>query len=259
MKNIFKSLISCLALAIGVTSCYDEMDSKSSIDAQHAQSSNVTASINDVSAVSFSKVSANGAVSDVEGVLEVGFILSSSADFTTYTTYPAKEVATSFNATITDLADASTFYVRSYAYTIDGTKVSEAASVTTPVAPVFDLNGTYLAVEYSAKDDSEAGEYEVTVEFVAGSTTDIKITNLWEGGETIDATYDPATGKISIPTMQIIAVHPSYGDVWIEEKDGGETVSGQFTTKGGFLNINTYSAICNAGTFGDQYVKMSHK
>jgi hypothetical protein len=59
--------------------------------------------------------------------------------------------------------------------------------------------------------------------------------------------------------MQIIGVHPSYGDVWIEEKDGSETVSGQFTAKGGFLNINTYSAICNAGTFGDQYVKMSHK
>lgn len=260
MKNIFKTLIPCIVLAIGVTGCYDEIDSKSSIDAQHAQTSNVTASVSEVSVVSFSEVSASGTVSDVEGVLEVGFMLSTSADFTSYTTYRTKEITTSFSVTITSLAETTTYYVRSYAYTISGeTKVSEATAVTTPAAPIFDLNGTYSAVEYSADNNSVAGEYEVTIEFVAGSTTDIKITNIFDGGKTIDATYDPATGKISIPAKQIIYIHASYGDVWMEEVNGGETVSGQFTAKGGFLNINTFSAICSEGTFGDQYVKMSHK
>lgn len=37
MKNIFKTFISCIVLAVGVSSCYDEMDSKSSIDAEHHQ------------------------------------------------------------------------------------------------------------------------------------------------------------------------------------------------------------------------------
>ena len=43
MRNIFKTFISCIVLAVGVTSCYDEMDSKSSIDAQYDQTSNITA------------------------------------------------------------------------------------------------------------------------------------------------------------------------------------------------------------------------
>ena len=37
MKNIFKTFISCIVLAVGVTSCYDEMDSKSNIDAEYEQ------------------------------------------------------------------------------------------------------------------------------------------------------------------------------------------------------------------------------
>ena len=45
MKNIFKTFISCIVLAVGVTSCYDEMDSKSNIDAEYEQASNITASL----------------------------------------------------------------------------------------------------------------------------------------------------------------------------------------------------------------------
>lgn len=48
MKNIFKTFISCIVLAVGVSSCYDEMDSKSSIDAQYDQASNITASLGKV-------------------------------------------------------------------------------------------------------------------------------------------------------------------------------------------------------------------
>lgn len=259
MKNIFKTFIPCIALAIGVTSCYDDIDSKSSIDAKYEQSSDVTVSLGEVSATSFSDISASGSLSGVEGVLEAGFMLSNSDDFTSYTSYKVGEIGTSFGVTIKDLEEKTTYYIRSYAYTIGGTKVSEATSITTPAAPIYELNGTYSAVQYNADDNTVSGEYDVTIEFVAGSTTDIKITNIYNGGKTIDAKYDPATGKITIPTKQVIYVHASYGDVWMEEVDGGKTISGQFTTKGGLLSISTFSAICGAGTFGDKYIRMNHK
>lgn len=259
MKNIFKTFILCTALAIGVTSCYDDIDSKSSTDAKHEQPNDVTASLGEVSATSFSEISASGSLSGVEGVLEAGFMLSNSADFTSYTSHPAAEIGTSFSSTIKNREELTTYYIRSYAYTTGDTKVSEVTSVTTPAAPIYDVNGTYSATEYKADDDAVAGEYDVTIEFVAGSTTDIKITNIYDGGETIDAKYDPATGKITIPAKQVIYVHASYGDVWMEDVDGGEAIAGQFTTKGGLLSINTFSAICDAGTFGKKYIRMNHK
>ena len=149
--------------------------------------------------------------------------------------------------------------IRDSAYTIGGTIVSEVTSITTPAAPIFELNGGYTAVDYNTEDNSAGESYEVTIEFVSGSTTDIKITNLWDGGKTINAKYDSKTGKVSIPTKQVIFVHADYGDVWMEDVNGSQNISGLFTPKGGFLNINAFSAICGAGTFGDRYVKMSHK
>ena len=56
-------------------------------------------------------------------------------------------------------------------------------------------NGGYTAVDYNTEDNSAGESYEVTIEFVSGSTTDIKITNLWDGGKTINAKYDSKTGK----------------------------------------------------------------
>ena len=258
MRNIFKTFISCIVLAVGVTSCYDEMDSKSSIDAQYDQTSNITASLGESSVLTFSEVSVNGNISGTEGVLEVGFMVSTSADFVSYNSYKAGEITSSFSSVINNLTENTTYYVRSYAYTIGGTIVSEVTSITTPVAPIFELNGVYTAVDYNTEDDSAGESYEVAIEFVSGSTTDIKITNLWGGGKTIDAKYDSVTGKVSIPAKQVIYVHADYGDVWMEDVNGSQNISGLFTPKGGFLNINAFSAICGAGTFGDRYVKMSH-
>lgn len=226
---------------------------------QYEQASDVTASMSGASTPSFSEISASGSISGTEGVLEAGFMLSTSADFATYSSYKSEEVATSFTTTIGNLTEATTYYIRCYAYTVGGTKVSEVTTVTTPAAPVYDLNGTYTAVDYSTDDDSAGDAYEVTVEFVNGSTTDIKITNLWDGGKTIDAVYDPASGKISIPAQQLIFVHDKYGDVWMEDVNGTNSINGQFTAKGGFLNINAFNAVCGAGSFGGQYVKMNHK
>ena len=213
MKNIFKTFISCIVLAVGVTSCYDEMDSKSNIDAEYEQASNITASLGESAVLTFSEISVNGNISGTEGVLEAGFMVSTSADFASYNSYKAGEVASTFSSVINNLTENTTYYIRSYAYTIGGTIVSEVTSITTPAAPIFELNGGYTAVDYNTEDNSAGESYEVTIEFVSGSTTDIKITNLWDGGKTINAKYDSKTGKVSIPTKQVIFVHADYGDV----------------------------------------------
>ena len=58
MKNIFKTFISCMALSIAVTSCYDVIDDKADIDGQYEQASDVTASMSGASTPSFSEISA---------------------------------------------------------------------------------------------------------------------------------------------------------------------------------------------------------
>lgn len=260
MKNIFKTLIPCLVLVLGLTGCYDEMDDKATVDAKYESTDKPTVTLSSVEAIDFSSIDVSGTISTTENILEAGFMYATDESFHDATCVPMDEVTESFNGTIAGLVEQTTYYVRSYAVTVAaGTAVSEATSVTTPAAPVFELNGVYTAVDYSAEDDSAGESYEVTIEFVSGSTTDIEITNLWGGGMTINAKYDPETGKVSIPAKQVIYVHASYGDVWMEDVNGSESISGLFTPKGGFLNINTFSAICGAGTFGDQYVKMSHK
>ncbi len=259
MKNIFKTLIPCLAVAFSVTSCYEDLGSKADVDSVYAQANTITATIGDATPASFSQIDATGSISAAEGVLEAGFMLSTAADFATYEAYPVEEVSTALSISITGLEEATTYYVRTYAYTANGTSVSEGKSVVTPVAPTFELVGTYTATDYSTDDDSSVGSYEVTIAFAEGSTTDILITNIWDGEETIKATYDATTGAIVIPAKQIINVHQSYGDVWLEDPNGAPVINGQFTAKGGFLNINPFNAICDAGSFGGQYVKMAHK
>lgn len=262
MKKIFKTFVSCMVLTVLVTGCYDEMDDKQNVDSKYAYDNSITVSLGEVSAMNFSTLSVQGSVSDTKDVLETGFMISTTEDFTSYNTYKTDEKTASFSMEIGNLAELTTYYVRSYAYTLSDTKVSEVTSITTPVAPTFTLNGTYSAVEYYLEEDASEtpGEpYEVKVEFVEGSTTDIRITNLWGGEKTVNAAFDPMTGKITIKTMQIIAVHDEYGDVWLEEPNGDGVVGATFVAKGGYLNINTFSAVCGAGWFGDQYIKMSHK
>ena len=259
MKNIFKSLIPCLALSVALTGCYDEMDDKAVIDAMHYQENTVSASIGEVSAINFSTVTMAGSVSSVDGISEVGFMVSTSADFSSYNVYPADELSTSFAYTLTT-TDATTHYVRTYAYGIAGiTNVSEVKSVTTPVAPKFEIAGTYEAVDYDADSSEPTAPYEVTIELLEDAEYNLAITNLWDGGMTIYAKYNSETGFVRIPAGQVIYVHAKYGDVWIEEAYGASFVGGQFVTKGGYLNLNPWGAVCSAGYFGYQTTSMSHK
>lgn len=260
MKNIFKTLIPCLALTLGLTGCYDEMDDKAVIDAQYALAGAPTVSMSSATANDHSSATVTASISTVEGVVESGFMVAGSSDFANAKAYIVENAA-SISAQVTGLAELTTYYVKAYAYLGDGRMVySEPTTVTTLEAPSFELAGTYAATEYDASTGEAAGTYDVTIEV---NGTEVKITNLWDGGMTVTGTYDEATQTVTIPTEQLIFVHANYGDVFMMAIDGSanyiDAVTCQFTPKGGFFKTSYWAAVCAAGTFGYSWVEMAHK
>lgn len=262
MKNIVKFIIPCLAIGLGLTGCYDEMDSKASIDEQYA--SNVSPSLSvTATPVDFSSVKVNATLSDIEDILEVSVMYSAQADFSDAKSIISEEPVTNFETTVGSLSELTTYYVRACAFTADGRNVfSETAQVATLAAPVFDIDGNYTAVEFGWDDDSESwkpGEpYTVSLSFVEGSDTEVEIKNVFRGELTITGTYDSEAATITIPNKQVIYNHPSYGAVWMEGSDGD--IVWNFTAKGGYLNdANYWGAVCTAGSFGSFYLEMAHQ
>ena len=150
MKNIFKSLIPCLVLAVGFTSCYDEMEDKASVDAKYALANVPTVTLSATNVIDYSSASVAASFSSVEGVVEVGFMVAASADFSGAKIYTASAVASSIEQALAGLAEQTTYNVKAYAYLGDGRMVySDASSFTTPEAPALSaemLSGkTYTA------------------------------------------------------------------------------------------------------------------
>lgn len=260
MKNIFKTLIPCLALSVTLTGCYDEMDDKASIDAQYALANTPAVSMSSAVANDHSSATVTASLSTVEGVVESGFMVAGKSDFSDEKAYIAENGA-SISAQVTGLAEMTTYYVKAYAFLGDGRLVySEPTTVTTLEAPSFELAGTYAATEYDASTGEAAAAYDVTIEV---NGTEVKITNLWEGGMTVVGTYDEETQTVTIPTQQLIYVHASYGDVFMMAIDGSanyiDAVTCKFTPKGGFFETSLWAAVCSAGTFGYSWVEMAHK
>ena len=268
MKNIFKYIIPCLAVAFALTSCDSTMDDKASIDAQYAKATNTTAAVADVVAVDYQTVAATGTVSSVEDVIEVGIQVSTTADFSTgVKSVPNDTIETSFTLAATGLKELTEYYVRAYAVTrAGGTVVSSAATVSTPKTPIFPLDGDYVCYEYDMNDDDEweaADVYKVTVEFDAEDPTIVNITNLWDGGMTVQGIYNEKTGVVTVPNYSVIYVHAKYGDVWMRGLNDAisaytSDVKFQFTTIGGKLVSQPWAAQCSAGNFGFVYVYMEH-
>lgn len=261
MKNIFKTIIPCLALALGLTGCYDEMDDKAVIDAQYALDNTPTVSMSSATADDHSSATVTASLSTIEGVVESGFMVAGKSDFSDEKAYIAENSA-SISAQVTGLAEMTTYYVKAYAFLGDGRLVySEPTTFTTLEAPSFDLAGTYAATEYDATSGSESGTYDVTVEV---NGTEVKITNIWDGGETVVGVYDAEAQTVTIPTQQLIYVHESYGDVNMVAVNDDisaytEAVVCKFTPKGGFLVTSNWGAVCAAGSFGYYYIEMAHK
>ena len=136
MKSILKTLIPCLALLLGFSACYDEMDDKAAIDRKYALTETPSLTVTTAFAVDFSTISVAGTVSSVDPVVEVGFAISPSADFSGAKFYPAAALATSLSQEVKNLAEKTTYYVKVYAMSKDNRLfTSEASTVVTPAAP----------------------------------------------------------------------------------------------------------------------------
>ena len=271
MKNIFKLMIPCMAFAFSLTSCDKTMDDKASIDAQYERATSATVSLSGVSAVDFQTITASANIGSESEVIEEGIQICASSDFAKgVSSYANDEVASSFSIEIPGLAELTTYYVRAYAMTrTAGLIVTEPQSVTTPKAPIFPLDGTYTVTEWDVEDDHEtwtpaAETYEMTITFDEADPTIVNITNIWGGGMTVQGQYDAETGIITVPNMQVIYVHNTYGDVWLRGIDLDEGVYTdcvyfQFTALGGKMVSTSMAAQCAAGDFGYFYLTMEHQ
>ena len=181
MKNIFKTLIPCLVLAVGFTGCYDEMDDKASIDAKYELANVPTVSLSNANAIDYASASVAASLSSVEGVVEAGFMVAANADFSGAKLYAASAVSSSFEQALAGLAEQTTYNVKAYAYLGDGRMVfSEASSFTTPQAPA--LSAELLSGKsYTANVTSYFGDvftFNVTLVADAADPNKIWIHNL---------------------------------------------------------------------------------
>lgn len=266
MKNIFKWMIPCLAVAFALTSCDSTMDDKATIDAKYEKASSATVALGSVSAVDFQTITAAATVGSEAQVIEEGIQICSSADFASgITSVPNDTVEASYSINVAGLAEQTTYYVRAYAVTrTAGTIVTEPQSVTTPKTPIFPLDGIYLATEWDVETGEAAGQYPVEITFDEADPTIVNITNIWGAESTVQGQYDEATGLITVPNMQVIYEHPTYGEVWLRAVDPEEEVYldaiyFQFTALGGKMESTPMAAQCEVGDFSWFYLTMEHQ
>lgn len=275
MKNIIKYLIPCVAVALALTSCDSTMDDKAAIDSQYEKATTATASMSNVTAVDYQTISATATFTSEAEIIEEGIMVSSEGSFTKNLKFVANDtVVATFNATVAGLEEKTTYYVRAYAVTkTAGTIVSEAKTVTTPKAPIFELAGTYLAEEFEidAKEGLQStGSYDITIAFAENSNTEVLITNLWDAGTTLKGTYDEATHTINVPNNQLLYTHGTYGPLTIlgVTEDDSETTNGvtfTFIPLGGIMKSSCFEALITTGDYAGYtlnyptYVEMLHK
>ena len=303
MKNIFKLMIPCLAVAFSLISCNDTMDDKASIDAQYEKPSAASVTLASATAVDFQTINATGTVSGIEikevcpncgysaatapekcptcgtgdslfvsfsNVAEFGIQISKSQDFSgEVKTIIGDFDSPTFDITATGLEELTTYYVRSYVATSTaGILVSDVKNVTTPKAPIFPIDGDYIATEWDFNQDTgeweNGGQYEMSISLDKDDPTILNISNIWDGGMTVQGQYNADKGIVTVPNLQVIYVHAKYGDVWIRGVNSAVTgytsaVQFQFTALGGKMQSTPMGAICAAGAFGYFYLTMEHK
>ena len=271
MKKLFKYMIPCVAMALSLTSCSDTMDDKAAIDAKYEKLELPAIAVASAVADSYMAGTAEGTLSDVENAQEVGFQVSTDETFATYVTFISDEVATEFGVELSDLEEKTTYYVRPYVFTKTGQTIcGTATSFTTPGAPIVDIIGSYTALDYTHTSPSEneagGGSYTVTVSYATGSTTEVEIFNLWDGGETLSGVYDAETSTITIPTNQNLYYYDdSYGYVIARAVNDSMTsyqnaIVLKFTPLGGLLETGLYAAYLPSASysFGILHTSMKH-
>lgn len=269
MKKTLFSLLACAAMTFAFSSCNDTMDDKADVEAGWHKAEKPAATLS-LSGTTFSSTDASMTVSDTTDVLEYGVQYSTAADFATseYAAADGIDPATSF--TLSGLADNTTYYLRSYIVTrSNGTILGdETRTITTPVAPIFTIEGTYAAADFVMNEDDgsfaqEGDSYEVSIAFVEGSSTEVKVTNLMDGEETLTGTYDADNQTITIDAGKTLFEHPNYGDCYETPVDDDLKSLDKwiisFTPKGGALETSLFSLDCSAGQFGYYIISMNHK
>ena len=232
MKNIFKSLIPCWVLAVGFTSCYDEMEDKASVDAKYALANVPTVTLSATNVIDYSSASVVASLSSVEGVVEAGFMVAASADFSGAKIYTASAVASSIEQALAGLAEQTTYNVKAYAYLGDGRMVySDASSFTTPQAPA--LSAEMLSGKtYTATVTSYFGSnynFAVTLVADAADPTKIHVQNLdpyfASYGYTADKGYNSFVGVLDTEAETITLAQGQaigYGDVALGAFDNAD-------------------------------------
>lgn len=214
MKNLFKYFIPCLFIAVGLTSCYDTMDDKRDIDAQHESAFSTPVIVSATATATHNTATITASVENKDNVAEQGIQFSETQSFTTDDYIASEIVENTYTVEVSKLKELTTYYYRAYAVGKNGAVVyGNTQSVTTAEAPLTPLAGAYTAVDYEYDNGQfVAGDpYPVTVAFETGSTDIVNIYNLWYGDETIQGKYDVETQTITVPSLQLIYNDPDYG------------------------------------------------
>lgn len=271
MKKIFKYIIPCLTIATVFVSCKDEDDSKRYIDNlyQTGTTTEIESTVAPVVA-DYKTASFTASLNDIEDVVECGFQVATSEDFSDAVSYQAEidSVAKTFSATAEDLEGSTTYYTRSYVVTeAGGTIYGETQTITTPRVPIYTIDNTFLVHELAFNSDdgvweiqtdddgNDVGYYLIKIEFAEGSTTDLLLTNLWGFEETIAGTWDEESQTATFEDMQIIGNHSRYGEIFFRGVNDGITaytgsLTLQFTPMGGLIASNPFQVRVAAGSFG---------
>lgn len=273
MKNILKYFIPCLFVALAFTSCYDTMDDKRDIDAQH-ESAFATPVISSASATApaYNEVAVTVSVEDKNNVAEQGIQLSTSEAFTTDDYIANEGVDESYTISVGNLSELTTYYYRAYAVGKNGGMVyGSTQSITTPEAPATPLEGTYTAQEYAYKNGSwgKSGDpYKITIAFEEGSTEVVNVTNIWDAGTTVQGVYDAETHVITVPNQQLIYTDDTYGPLLLMGMNDAMTayadVTFTFTPRGGAMKSSIWACLITTGAYAgyfynyNTYLDMQH-
>lgn len=121
----------------------------------------------------------------------------------------------------------------------EGVEVGAMKSVTINIADFTPVDWGFVARTWNAKD-YDGNEYEVVIEKV--DETHLTLTNLWDGGETINGTItfdaEKNTASIVFDAFQVIYNHPAYGPIGIF----GITGDGSLDKEHNYAALATVSA-----------------
>ncbi len=272
MKNIFKYFIPCMTLIFAMTSCYDTMDDKRSIDGTYeSQFANPSIVIAAAESPVFNTINVTLSLPDPSLALEIGVQVSSTNNFDGADFVAAETVSNNSEISLSGFEELTTYYIRAYAVPKNGSAVvySEAKAVTTISAPLVDLAGTYTATDYRNGNSGFgifSDNYKVTIAFEEGSDDVVNITGLAlpscdyfsdATAETVQGIYDAEAQTITIPNNSVVATTADYGQVWIVAYEASALVL-KFNPKGGSIKSEITRYACAAGSLGYFYHELQH-